>query len=156
MVIAGITEFILGNTFPFVVFIIYGSHWVNIGYVLDPLHNVVGSYTTGELPGALSQAYNSSQGNYNVVMALVTFIFLIGSLRTNGPFVVVFFCLVFLFSFLAAAYYQLGYNATAAGLEHAFYYFKIAGGFGFVTMICGWYVYHSLSRSVLLRWEGLS
>jgi len=136
MTIAGICEFILGNTFPFVVFLVYGAHWVNLGYTADPLHGIVSSY--GGAAGALAQHYNAGQGNYSVVMALVTFIFLCGSLRTNVPFVIVFFCLVFLFSFAAAAYYSLGFNPTEEGLEHAFYYFKIAGGFGFVTMICGW------------------
>ena len=48
--------------------------------------------------------------------------------------------LSFLFSFFAAGYYQLGYNPTAAGAAHAVYYFKIAGGFGFVAMIMGWYL----------------
>jgi len=137
MIIAGIAEFILGNTFPFVVFVIYGSHWVYLGYIADPLHGIEASYTAGALPGSLAQGFNAGQGNYNVVMALVTFIFLCGSLRTNVPFVLVFFCLVFLFSFIAAGYYHLGHNG-AAGLEHAFYYFKIAGGFGFITMVMGW------------------
>jgi uncharacterized protein len=137
MSIAGICEFILGNTFPFVVFLIYGAHWVNLGYGSDPTHGIVASYGT---EGALAQAYNAGQGNYSVVMALVTFIFLCGSLRTNVPFVIVFFCLVFLFSFIAAAYYQLGFNPTEAGLAHAVYYFKIAGGFGFIIMIMGWWV----------------
>jgi hypothetical protein len=97
------------------------------------------------VPGALSQAYNAGQGNYNVVMAIVSFIFLCGSLRINVPFVIVFLGLVFLFSFIAAADYQLGYNATAAGAAHAVYYVKIAGGFGFVTMIMGWYYFHPLA-----------
>jgi succinate-acetate transporter protein len=140
MNIAGIFEFILGNTFPMVVFIIYGSHWVNLAYLSDPAHGIVASYAVGEVPGAFSQAYNAGQGNYNVVMAVVSFIFLCGSLRINVPFVLVFLGLVFLFSFIAAADYQLGYNATAAGAAHAVYYVKIAGGFGFVTMIMGWYV----------------
>lgn len=139
MVIAGLGEFILGNTFPMSVFIIYGSHWVYLGYINDPTHGIVASYASAAgLPGALSQEFNAGQGNYNVVLALTTFIFLCGSLRTNIPFVIVFFCLVFLYSFFAAGYYQLGFNPTAAGTAHAFYYFKIAGGFGFVTMIMGW------------------
>lgn len=137
MNIAGVAEFILGNTFPMVVFIVYGCHWLNLGYTQDPMHGVVASYGA-EGAGALSQAYNAGQGNYNVVMAIVTFCFLCGSLRTNGPFVVVFFCLVFLFSFIAAADYQLGFNPTAAGASHAYYYLKIAGGFGFITMMMGW------------------
>lgn len=138
MNIAGICEFILGNTFPFVVFIIYGCHWCNLGYTADPSHGIVASYATTTLPGTLSQEYNAGQGNYNVVMALITFIFLCGSLRINVPFVITFFALVFVFSFVAAGNYQLGYNPTAAGAEHAVYYFKIAGGFGFVTMMMGW------------------
>lgn len=35
---------------------------------------------------------------------------------------------------------QLGYNPTQAGVDHAVYYFKIAGGFGFVAALCGWYL----------------
>jgi succinate-acetate transporter protein len=150
MNIAGIFEFILGNTFPMVVFIIYGSHWVNPAYLSDPAHGIVASYAAGEVPGALSQAYNAGQGNYNVVMAIVSFIFLCGSLRINVPFVIVFLGLVFLFSFIAAADYQLGYNATAAGAAHAVYYVKIAGEFGFVTMIMGWYV---LFRPLAIKGE---
>jgi len=137
MNIAGICEFILGNTFPFVVFIIYGCHWVNTAYVTDPWHPLVAAYGDD---GAVSRAYNSGQGNYCVVMALVSFIFLLGSLRTNVPFVIVFFTLVILFGFLAAANYQVGYNPTPEGLEYAAYLLKIGGGFGFVTLIMGWYL----------------
>jgi succinate-acetate transporter protein len=145
MIIAGIAEFILGNTFPMVVFIIYGSHWVNLAYSSDPLHGIVASYGA-DGAGALAQGYNAGQGNYSVVMALATFVFLCGSLRTNVPFVVVFFSLVFLFSFIAAADYQLGF-AGVAGLAHATFYLKIAGGFGFVAMIMGWYV--AIARRVV-------
>jgi hypothetical protein len=113
----------------------------------------VASYAVVEVPGALSQAYNAGQGNYNVVMAIVSFIFLCGSLRINVPFVIVFLGLVFLFSFAAAADYQLGFNATAEGLEHAVHYIKIAGGFGFVSMIMGWYV---LFPSTGIRWDDLA
>jgi hypothetical protein len=34
----------------------------------------------------------------------------------------------------------LGYDPTVTGLEHAVYYFKIAGGFGLVSVITGWYL----------------
>ncbi|KAE9363559.1 GPR1/FUN34/YaaH-class plasma membrane protein-like protein [Stipitochalara longipes BDJ] len=140
MNVAGIAEFILGNSFPMAVFMIFGCHWVNIGYLNDPVHGIVSSYAAGGEPGALAQLYNAGQGNYNVVMTLVTFIFLLGSLRINIPFVIVFFTLIFVFSFFAAGFYQLRYDPSAAGLAHAVYYFKIAGGFGFVTMIMGWYL----------------
>jgi succinate-acetate transporter protein len=140
MNIAGIAEFILGNTFPFVAFIVYGTHWVVLAYLSDPSHGIVASYTVGALPGELSQAYNAGQGNYNLVMAIVSFVFLCGSIRTNVPFVVLFLGLVLLFGFVSAAYFQLGYNPTPEGLEHAIHYFRIAGGIGFVCMTSGWYV----------------
>lgn len=137
MNIAGICEFILGNTFPFVVFIIYGCHWVNLGYTGDPAHALVAAYG---VDGATSKAYNSGQGHYAVVMALVSFIFLLGSLRTNVPFVLVFFTLVFLFAFIAAANYQVGYNPTPEGLSYAAKLLRVGGGFGFVASIMGWYL----------------
>lgn len=120
------------------VFIVYGCHLIYTAYTASPLIGIVDSYAVGELPGALSQEYNAGQGHYYLVMALVSFVFLCGSLRINVPFVLAFFGLVFLFSFAAAGFYQLGYNPTAAGVEHAYYYFKIGGGFGFVTMCAGW------------------
>ena len=135
MNIAGICEFVLGNTFPFVVFIVYGSHWVNTAYSNDPSHALVSAYGAD---GATSKAWNSGQANYNVVMALVSFIFMLGSFRTNVPFVIVFFTLVFLFGFLAAANYQVGYNPTPEGAAYATKLLQIGGGFGFVTLVMGW------------------
>ncbi|KAI9650323.1 hypothetical protein NHQ30_000336 [Ciborinia camelliae] len=144
MSIAGIAEFILGNTFPFTVFMTFGVHWLYLGFLNDPLHNVVDSYATTlkgvDVPGAFSQAHNAGQGNYAVVMSLICALFFCASLRTNVPFVLLLFTLVFLFGFLATAYYSLGYNPTLAGLEQATYYFKIAGGFGAVSITMGWYL----------------
>ena len=141
MNIAGIAEFILGNTFPFVAFVTYGTHWVVLAYISDPSHGIVNSYAVEPLPGLLSQDFNAGQGNYNLVMAIVSFMFLCGSIRTNVPFVILFVSLVLLFSFVSAAYYQLGYQGLD-GLAHATHYFRIAGGIGFVGMVAGWYVSH--------------
>lgn len=142
MVLAGIAEFILGNTFPFAVFIIYGAHWCQVGYAVDPVMNLAGAYTApgaDALPGALTMPYNAGGAFYNVTMCLISFIFLIGSLRTNVPFVIVFFCLVILFALFAAANFHLGQNGLA-GAEYAGYLLKVAGGFGFVAALMGWYL----------------
>jgi succinate-acetate transporter protein len=136
LVLAGIFEFILGNTFPMAVFIIFGAHWVQTGFANDPNMGLAASYkSTG---GAASLLYNSGGAFYNVTMALICFIFLIGSLRTNFFFVLVFFTLIPLFSLLAAGNWYIGYNPTPAGIEFAFHLFQIAGGFGFITALCGW------------------
>lgn len=84
MVLAGIGEFILGNTFPFTVFTIYGAHWVTQGYNNSPIANLSAAYGTA---GALDQQYNAGGGFYNLTFVLISFVFLIGSLRTNVPFV---------------------------------------------------------------------
>jgi len=81
MNLAGIAEFILGNTFPFAVFIIYGSHWGSLAYQQDPIHQTTSAF--GELGGAEGAAYNASQGFHNVSMVLASFVFMIGTLRVN-------------------------------------------------------------------------
>jgi len=66
MNVAGIWEFILGNTFPGTIFFIFGCHWAQTGYVYDPANNVAGSFTAGGLPGALNKSYNSGSAMYDV------------------------------------------------------------------------------------------
>jgi len=140
MNIAGICEFILGNTFPFAVFVIYGSHWCNVAYTFDPAHNLISAY--GKAPdNAVSMAYNSGQAMYNIVMMLISFVFFLGSLRTNAPFAIAIFFLIFLFAFFAASDWKVAYSGgDPVALARAAYYLQIAGGFGFITAIMGWYL----------------
>jgi succinate-acetate transporter protein len=135
MNIAGIAEFILGNTFPFAVFIIYGCYWVSLAYTGDPSHLLLSAYGA---EGAVSKPWNSAQGNFSLVMAMASFIFLLGSLRTNIPNVVLFFTLIILYGFIAAADWQVAFNPTPEGLASAASLLRIGGGFGFVTAIMGW------------------
>ena len=65
MVLAGIAEFILGNTFPFAVFVIYGAHWGSLAYTQDPIHRTTEPFGVGGAEGA---PYNSSQGFHNITM----------------------------------------------------------------------------------------
>lgn len=97
------------------------------------------AYGTGA-EAAVNRDYNSGTGLYYVVMAMVSFIFLLGSLRTNVPFVIVFFTLVCLFGLFAGGQFEIGYNPTPEGIAYATYLFKIAGGFGIVTALMGWYL----------------
>jgi len=71
---------------------------------------------------------------------MVSFVFFLGSCRTNLPFCLAIFALVPLFAFLAAANFYIGYNPTPAGLDYAGYLLEIGGGFGLVSAICGWYL----------------
>lgn len=67
MVLAGLAEFILGNTFPFAVFVIYGTHWGSLAYTQDPIHLTTQPFENGE-GGATGAPYNSSQAFHNVTM----------------------------------------------------------------------------------------
>ncbi len=67
MILAGIFEFILGNTFPSATFIIFGTHWASLAYQQDPRSATVSAFEAG-LGGATGAAYNSSQAFHNVTM----------------------------------------------------------------------------------------
>lgn len=135
------------------VFLIYGSHWGSLAYTQDPIHNTTAPFA--EMGGAHGAAYNSSQGFHNVTMyvsrtfsrckltktrAIASFVFLIGTLRVNLFFTFTFFGLVMLFSFIAAADFSVASATTEAGLLHVEKLLRIAGGFGFLGLISGWYL----------------
>jgi len=138
MVIAGIGEFILGNTFPFCVFIIYGTHWGSLAYTQDPIHGIATFFEN--YGGATGAPYNSSQSFHNITMAMVSFVLMIGCLRVNVLFVLLFFGLVMLFSFIAAADAAVPNATDLAGEAHILKLLQIGGGFGFIGLVCGWYL----------------
>jgi hypothetical protein len=71
---------------------------------------------------------------------LASFVFLIGTLRVNAFFTATFFGLVMLFAFIAAADFSVASAKTAADLAHIEKLLKIAGGFGFLGLLSGWYL----------------
>ena len=50
-IIGSVMEWIIGNTFPFVVFGSYGAFWLALGATLQPSYNAEAAYTSG-LTGA--------------------------------------------------------------------------------------------------------
>jgi succinate-acetate transporter protein len=54
-IIGSVMEWIIGNTFPFVVFGSYGAFWLALGATLEPSFNASGAYTAG-LSGAAAAA----------------------------------------------------------------------------------------------------
>lgn len=123
--------------FPMAVFITYGAHWVNLGYDQSVTADLPAAFGKA---GALSPEYNGGNGMYNVVMALVTFCFLCASIRVNVPFVITFTSVFLLFSFLAAADFNLAAVPSEAGLARTVYLAYVAGACGFPAALCGWYL----------------
>lgn len=71
---------------------------------------------------------------------LVSFVFLVGTLRVNAVFVMVFIGLVFLFAFIAAADFAVPSATTPADLAHVARLLQIGGGFGMLGVVGGWYL----------------
>ncbi|OAL27907.1 hypothetical protein AYO22_03252 [Fonsecaea multimorphosa] len=108
-----VLEWIIGNTFPFVVFACYGfqgAFWLAMGVTLQPAFNAQAYYASK--PGGTEQFY-SSFSFFWMVMALVTFFFLIASFRTNITFVLVFLFIDLAFIMLMATYWSAAEGKTA-------------------------------------------
>jgi len=56
------------TAYPFAIFVIYGAHWVQVGYTQDPAHNLVGAYSANGAVGALDKTYNSGNAFYNITL----------------------------------------------------------------------------------------
>ncbi|KAH7070952.1 hypothetical protein FB567DRAFT_455487 [Paraphoma chrysanthemicola] len=139
MVLGGVGEWILGNTFPFVVFTSFGAFWLGFGATLQPFY---GAYTAYATPGNASSTglesvgFNVGIGYFMIAMCLLCLIFLVCSIRTNLIFFLIFFTLVPAFGLLAGAYLNVarGRAGTAMKCQEA------AGAFTFVTCLLGWYI----------------
>jgi len=147
--LACIMEWVVGNTFPCVVFGTFGGFWITYGIIIQPTLALAGNFApasdasngiTAAAAGAATRAYNAGLGTYFAVWGILCVIFFIASLRTNVPFAIIFLSLVFAFEFIAAAYFHTGQGLTELGAKE----FKIAGGFAFVTGLAGFYIDVSL------------
>lgn len=156
MIIGGFLEFILGNTFPFVVFISFGAFWLTFASTLQPFYYAYGLYAPAgepEAAGLTTVGFNASFAFFLVFMGVLCFIYLICSLRTNVVFVVIFFTLVIAFGLLSGVYWQsanaIGNGGDAATLALAHRLQVAAGAFTFVTCMAGWWIFFAIMLAAL-------
>ncbi|BFZ54116.1 hypothetical protein PYCC9005_001148 [Savitreella phatthalungensis] len=138
MIFAGIGEWILGNTFPFVVFFSFGSFWVSFAILNSSFYGLQAAYsTTGSAAqGAESIGYNSGFSFYLLFWGLMCTVYFVISLRTNVVFATIFLTVDMAFLLLAGTYWH-----TAAGNMDAAHKCTVAAGaFGFVCTMAGWYL----------------
>jgi len=147
--IAAIMEWVMGNTFPMVVFGTFGGFWISYGFIVQPSMaiatafapaNLSGNVTAAIAAGSVTAPYNSGIALYLVAWLLLGIMFFLASLRTNLPFAIVFLCLDGLLGCLIAGFIHVGHGSFArASME-----FKAAGGFGLAGSIAGWYITFSM------------
>lgn len=141
MVISGVLEWVLGNTFPFIVFSVFGAFWLAYAATLqDGFYGAISSYTStvpqGENP-ANSTGFRAGFGFFLLFMGLFCLICLVCSLRTNLAFFMIFFCLVLTFGFLTGAFWQVANGNADLALK-----LQIGGGAcGFATCVFGWWIF---------------
>lgn len=155
MLVGGFLEFVLGNTFPFVVFSSFGAFWLTFAATLQPFYYAYGLYappgSTSEAAGIATVGFTASFGFFLVFMGLLCFIYLICSLRTNVVFVVIFFTLVVAFGLLAGSYWQTA-NALAGDVAKAKLASRLqiaAGACTFVTSMAGWWIFFAIMLAAL-------
>ncbi|GMK59346.1 hypothetical protein CspeluHIS016_0703610 [Cutaneotrichosporon spelunceum] len=120
-IIAGVEEWACGNTFGSTAFTSYGAFWLSFSVFYIPQLEVLSSYpTAAERDAAL--------GIYLTMWGIITFLFLLGTLRSSVALFLVFFTLVITFFLLAAGHYTQRIVLTKAG-----------GGLGVVCAVTAFY-----------------
>ncbi|KAH7076319.1 hypothetical protein FB567DRAFT_504415 [Paraphoma chrysanthemicola] len=149
--LAGIGEFLLGNNFPMIVFLAYGAHLMSFATTFIPWFNAIGFFNPDGSgigsPGTKNQSpmFLASFAFYLIAMAILSFIFLIGSLRVNGVFVLIFAFATTGFGLGSGAFFHLSRGSIALGT-------KLATGTGacfFAASVLGFYFFLVLIVAIM-------
>ncbi|KAL4780178.1 GPR1/FUN34/yaaH family-domain-containing protein [Aspergillus varians] len=139
LLITSILEFILGNTFPCVVFGTIGGFWFAFAATMIPAFNASASFSssgTDTVAGLSSAGFLNTYAFLFVTMAILMLIFLICATRTNVVYTLIFLSLFLVFVLLTTGYWRLGAGAADVGNKCI----KGAGGCLFVASLLGFYL----------------
>ncbi|KAK3356589.1 GPR1/FUN34/yaaH family-domain-containing protein [Lasiosphaeria hispida] len=141
LILAAMLEWLLGNTFPSVVFSAYGAFFLSFAGTLTPSFSAFASFApAGSTPseGLKTQGFNASFAWFLVWMCVLSAIFFVCALRTNIVLVIIFFALVGVFGTLSGAYFLLAAN-FARNASTASTFVKAGGVCAFVASMAGWW-----------------
>ncbi|KAK4214256.1 GPR1/FUN34/yaaH family-domain-containing protein [Rhypophila decipiens] len=131
--LGGLLEFFLANTFGFVVYCAYGGFFLALGATLTPGFGAETPYLSPS--GVLGDGFYNSFGFFYLFVGLLSFVFLICSIRTNLCLVVLFLAYTIAFPLLAAAEWTHAQGQMA--LSHRL---TVGGGAAcFVVSMCSWW-----------------
>ncbi|EEH39319.2 hypothetical protein PAAG_08588 [Paracoccidioides lutzii Pb01] len=116
-IIAGIMEFVAGNTFGTTVHLSYGSFWLGFAMFLVPSLDIKGAYAGNE------RAFSFALGIYLLFWCILTIMFLVASLRTNLTVIAVF----------ALLFIKTSHPDSASRVN------KAGGGFAFICALAAFY-----------------
>ncbi|KAJ5510002.1 hypothetical protein N7453_002105 [Penicillium expansum] len=139
LLITSILEFIIGNTFPCVVFGTIGGFWFAFAATMIPAFNAAAPYsssTTDTAAGLASEGFLNTYAFLFITMAVLMLIFMICATRINVVYTLIFLCLLLVFLLLSSAYWVLGQGNAATGDRCV----KGAGASLFVASLLGFYL----------------
>ncbi|KAG0700338.1 GPR1/FUN34/yaaH family-domain-containing protein [Suillus ampliporus] len=112
--LVGMWEMFLGNTFSATVFTTYGGFNFSYGALYLPQIGLAAAYTGAD--GVIGQEFYNAIGIYLGIWDLITFVFLLGAIRTTAPIVATLFFTVCALTCLSAnAFTGNAHLATAGG-----------------------------------------
>ncbi|KAK6387340.1 hypothetical protein LTS17_000607 [Exophiala oligosperma] len=120
LAVSGLLEFVLGNTFPFVVFCSFGGFWLTFGCTLQASFGAAAPYSTSgtnTAEGLASAGFMSTFGFLLLAMDLLVVIYAICATRTNAVFFTVFLSLIVVFSLLTGSFWRLALGDTVVGMR---------------------------------------
>ncbi|KAI0487271.1 GPR1/FUN34/yaaH family-domain-containing protein [Xylaria cf. heliscus] len=142
LLLGGIGEWILGNTFPSTVFCTFGGFWFTFGSTIVPGYGAYGLYsTTGVSSEGLSEPqFSATFAFFLVAMTLLCTVFTVASVRTNVVLFTLLLVLIPTFACLSASFFAASHNlpARALTLQHA------GGALLLVVSLLGWYIFSAL------------
>lgn len=134
MTLAGVLEFILGNTFTFVVFCSFGGFWFSFGATLTPAYNATGAYNPSN---PMNPEFHSSFAFFALFMGFLCFVYLICSFRINCACMIMFLSMTLGFCLMAGTYWLI----ARGNMDLAEKTQVVTGASLFVTSISGWYYF---------------
>jgi len=140
MLLGSIGEWILGNTFPCVVFGSFGAFWIALTLTLTPYMGAAAPNKYTEPKGLVGPAFNNSFGFYLVCMGALVIVYSICALRTNLILFLILFLLIPAFACLTAGYFHVALGNTATALACI----KAGGALAFVISMLGWYIFAAI------------
>merc|ERR1712111_297918 len=130
LLVTSILEFVLGNTFPCVVFGTIGGFWFAFAATMIPAFNAAAPYSpsgTNTAAGLLSTGFMNTYAFLFITMAVLMLIFMICATRTN---------VIYTLILLSSAYWRLGLGDASVGNRCVIG----AGASLFVASLLGFYL----------------
>jgi uncharacterized protein len=142
--LAGMWEFVKGNTFGAVAFSSYGAFWLSFWWLIDHAEKYAGTAQGNDL--------HHSLGVYLLAWAIFTGYMTVASLRTSLAVMAVFAFLTLTFLFLALGQFTMDPTDVTNGI------YKFGGWLGLLTALLAWYASFAavtnftFKRNVLPTW----